>query len=660
MKNATLAIMTNNMNSSDINNYINIKTISIVLSGSLSCYVGVTPCFSVVLALWSSVFRTMSCFGVADSGSGSVRKDGSDCSYLALEQAFNSYLEEQLGILKTNLQKKQAQLLREVGHLSPILDQRGLGCGEQNVAAGRKSQIIEEGCGAKGKRGISPDNYLPEDIPLLSAVPLGISAEFHSASPPVNMLTATQPFRTFCDAPSLPAPSLPEGTPSRQISPSSLCSPDQDEARMSDYRRSFLEHRAERASRFSIQKQKMSYYHNSARKSPGLELDDVSKLGGKEPSLLQRLTIHSRVSTLFRPRASSIISAKTLPEQVKALEVISEDIDQKDECFPFRLAPEWADGLSSFLRPVASHNLEQRFARPLASEGSDSSDTLFVKHFILPPHSLRRLSWDMLSSAIVLREAGVLSLSMIGIEFGTLTTWQTIGLGFFWLADMIVGSLTAYHRDDGVLETDYSLIVKKYIKGTAALDFTLVILTFMGLWMKSTAVNMLRLLRVHRMKVIAKVIDDNIRSEKVRLLFDLLLKMFAMMCVVHLLACSWVGIGSLSENGCLAVAYVYFSFFLSVVAVVLCCFLQQQKSLIFLTSTSDNDNSSTHTNNNSSTTTNNSSSTTNNINKTNNSTAPRAPPPTTATITTPPPTAATLPTTATSKQTNKHTHKQAN
>merc|ERR1719215_928505 len=139
-----------------------------------------------------------------------------------------------------------------------------------------------------------------------------------------------------------------------------------------------------------------------------------------------------------------------------------------------------------------------------------------LKGFIMHPSSFRRLSWDLLSVAVITYDLLTMPLQVFGYDtllFAVVMHWTTT---ICWTIDIFLTFITGYH-DEGIVVCLPSKIALRYLKSHFIMDLTIVcvdwaLLSFGGTSYQAVevarvgkAVRFVRLLRVMRLIRVMKV-----------------------------------------------------------------------------------------------------------------------------------------------------------
>lgn len=172
--------------------------------------------------------------------------------------------------------------------------------------------------------------------------------------------------------------------------------------------------------------------------------------------------------------------------------------------------------------------------------------------------------WDILAVVFLVHDMIVIPLRFFDVPEALvldLLSWFT---QIFWNLDIIASFLTGYYQD-GNLVMEPVKIALNYAKTWLAFDMTVVSLDWIilllaadsdaqGVHRLSKTVRVLRFLRMVRILRLAKIsrmseaVQEQIQSQSANIHYSLFKSIFRLLLLCHLMACSWYGIGRLSEE----------------------------------------------------------------------------------------------------------------
>ncbi|CAE7256042.1 Kcnh5 [Symbiodinium sp. CCMP2592] len=174
-----------------------------------------------------------------------------------------------------------------------------------------------------------------------------------------------------------------------------------------------------------------------------------------------------------------------------------------------------------------------------------------------------RSVWDFIGLLLLMKDTVDLPLLLVDVHLGELMPFwgllSTMGT-FYWCCDIFLAFNTGYLRK-GELVLDRRSIAMHYLRTWFLIDLSVtlvdVALEFISDLFDESAytVQFFRFLRVLRMLRLGKVgqisafFQDKLESEVAFMEFSLFLVVLCMMLTEHVIACFWLGVGSLEENG---------------------------------------------------------------------------------------------------------------
>jgi len=196
-----------------------------------------------------------------------------------------------------------------------------------------------------------------------------------------------------------------------------------------------------------------------------------------------------------------------------------------------------------------------------------------VQRIIISPNSIMRLVWDLLSMSLLAYDIMVIpfiaAFKPTPTSFLDIMTWITM---MFWTCDMALSAITGFQNGRKLIMKP-SLILARYAKTWLFLDVIIVGIDWSYLLFMqsqedaggSTArlgrsfrtlrfIRTLRLLRALKLKRITQVVQDQISTESVSIIWGILKVVLLLVIANHIVACVWYGLGSrdISESWVLA------------------------------------------------------------------------------------------------------------
>lgn len=188
---------------------------------------------------------------------------------------------------------------------------------------------------------------------------------------------------------------------------------------------------------------------------------------------------------------------------------------------------------------------------------ADANPSLF-QVFVMRPSSPRRLTWDILSTIVVLYDLLTLPLEAFNPAFTVVRLaidWFTT---IFWFLDMFASCLTGFYFEN-VLEMRVAKIARHYLRSwflidiaTLSTDLVILVLSLragidtVGVLRMSKTARLVRILRFVRLirlqklrEVMNHVFDRTSLSEHARILLHIAGLLFCVLLSNHYLACGW-------------------------------------------------------------------------------------------------------------------------
>lgn len=209
---------------------------------------------------------------------------------------------------------------------------------------------------------------------------------------------------------------------------------------------------------------------------------------------------------------------------------------------------------------------QQRFGLTPSKErrGSKQIETHrgIMRHCVMRPGNPLCIAWDLFTLAAMAHDVIIIPLHAFDLGDSAVLKALELLTSFIWLSDLILSFFRGVaDSEEGVIEMRLHRIAFFYLRSWFALDFVVVIVDVLLLFMAGSSwvevillVRMLRILRLARLAKIVKVTErmtifegqfsDILASTEKRAAVLSILKLLMMMVVVnHFAACGWYGIG---------------------------------------------------------------------------------------------------------------------
>jgi len=230
------------------------------------------------------------------------------------------------------------------------------------------------------------------------------------------------------------------------------------------------------------------------------------------------------------------------------------------------LAPIWNETRNErrgFARQSSTQSIESiNMVRGDYSREQEHKESCW-KRLVLRPDSRVRMTWVITGMAFICYDFLSLPFQVFNPPSTVLSWGMTWAALFFWLLDIPITFFTGYFDRAGFTEMRLHMIAKRYIKGWLAYDVTLVTVDWaitvatasesstMSQFRIGRALRLMRMIRLARLvKVQGRLKDllDGIQSEAARIIVGIVKLLFFITVLNHLIACSWYGIGQLSQS----------------------------------------------------------------------------------------------------------------
>jgi len=200
-----------------------------------------------------------------------------------------------------------------------------------------------------------------------------------------------------------------------------------------------------------------------------------------------------------------------------------------------------------------------------AQDGPDASKLIAkkAKSLVVDPSSARRLFWDMLGIPILSWDLitiplGVFDMGPGGDAVMAGAGWVTL---IYWSFDLPFTFLTGFYDGDGDLVMDMRRIAMTYMRGFFGLDILIILADWFSVILKLVGssggalenmsilrvfriTRFVRLLRLRKLKAKIQAIEDQVNSEWVLVIMNLVGKVSYILMLNHYIGCAWVFIGS--------------------------------------------------------------------------------------------------------------------
>ncbi|CAE7220484.1 Kcnh2 [Symbiodinium natans] len=213
--------------------------------------------------------------------------------------------------------------------------------------------------------------------------------------------------------------------------------------------------------------------------------------------------------------------------------------------------------VNSATNPASSSSKKLKGNGSVEGEALDASE----QRCILSPNGGFRSVWDFVGLVLLMKDTVDLPLMLVHVYLNELMPfWGTLSTlsVFYWCFDIILAFNTGYLRKGEMVWSRRS-IAFHYLRTWFLIDISVTFvdlsLEFLAFAESAAAVQFFRFLRVLRMLRLGKVgqisafFQDKLESEVAFMEFSLFLVVLSMMLTEHVIACFWLGVGSLEDGG---------------------------------------------------------------------------------------------------------------
>jgi hypothetical protein len=175
-----------------------------------------------------------------------------------------------------------------------------------------------------------------------------------------------------------------------------------------------------------------------------------------------------------------------------------------------------------------------------------------IDHLILQPKALKRVLWDVLGAMTILYDLVVVPMQFFNLQPSLFTTVMSWNTRLYWTFDIPVTMLSGYMNREGDYEMLFTRIFWHYLKTWLFFDTFLVCSDWGSALTGSTArglgllriLRMTRLIRLARIPALLATVFEQINSESISIFANIAGALFAVMGLVHVIACIWFGMGN--------------------------------------------------------------------------------------------------------------------
>lgn len=222
---------------------------------------------------------------------------------------------------------------------------------------------------------------------------------------------------------------------------------------------------------------------------------------------------------------------------------------------------------TELLKLKSSANAEVRdlMAASIGESVEEVEGSEVFRHCIVHPDSVLRNAWDITSILFVFYDLVMIPLQFFSLRETTTMKFFTWTTRLWWTFDMAMSAFTGFVTEDGSYDMKFQNIWKRYLRSWFCLDLFVVTNDWSELFLSDVAsgmglarfvkvsrivrgMRMLRLLRLARMSNVLNRLIEQIDSQSLLIVMDVMKLLFMMLGWGHIVACVWYGIGDASGN----------------------------------------------------------------------------------------------------------------
>lgn len=183
--------------------------------------------------------------------------------------------------------------------------------------------------------------------------------------------------------------------------------------------------------------------------------------------------------------------------------------------------------------------------------------TCCVLHEGISPASKKRMVWDVLTALFVLWDLVTIPTQFLELPSSAFDTVMTWLVALFWTFDIFATLSTGVVLADGTIVLALPYIAASYARSWMAPDVCLSMSAWGDIFVGAMngvrflpffrVVRMLRLARLARLQAVLNSLTDT-NSVMLNLIFSFVKSISAIILLVHVIACVWVGIGRIDEE----------------------------------------------------------------------------------------------------------------
>eukprot|EP00930_Biecheleria_cincta_P026051 TRINITY_DN18429_c0_g1_i1.p1 TRINITY_DN18429_c0_g1~~TRINITY_DN18429_c0_g1_i1.p1 ORF type:complete len:1323 (-),score=214.52 TRINITY_DN18429_c0_g1_i1:779-4429(-) len=191
------------------------------------------------------------------------------------------------------------------------------------------------------------------------------------------------------------------------------------------------------------------------------------------------------------------------------------------------------------------------------------------QRLVANPRSSKRLVWDVIGILLIAYDIVFIPFQVFNPPSNNFTSFMSMFGTVFWTADIPLSFLVGFHSE-GIIRMKLSSIARQYLQTwlffdalVIGIDWALTVMSWLsdeedtngassvGYMRLGKTIKFLRLLRLLRLFKAHGVVNDlleRIQSEWCLIMVGILKLLVLIMCVNHIVACAWYGIGTVDEG----------------------------------------------------------------------------------------------------------------
>lgn len=174
------------------------------------------------------------------------------------------------------------------------------------------------------------------------------------------------------------------------------------------------------------------------------------------------------------------------------------------------------------------------------------------------PSSKKNVFWKIGGLFLLLFDVAVVPMEIFKLPDNWFLETAMWIIRCYWLLDMAMCFTTGYFKSQGSIELRFFKVAKHYLQTWFLFDFACILCDWLVLlseprdhdgwrglrvWRMIALLRTVRLLRLAKAPEIEGYVSEHIRNEKLRLVASIAKIIAVLLCIAHLIACAWYGLG---------------------------------------------------------------------------------------------------------------------